>query len=256
MAKNAATSDPTAGDDLSVRVLDRGNTLPGRVPGDSDCWNHIGVAGDRSCPELETFIHCRNCPVFSAAARTFFDRPAPEGYLADWSRWLAVSTGEALGAGNGSDGDKIQLHGAAISVLIFRLGAEWLAFRTQAVAEVTTLRPVHRVPHRSNQIFTGLVNLQGQVQLCVSLHGLLGAAVASPSRLVVLNDRDRAETWAFGADEVLGVERVPQSQWREAPSTLSNPAVGFSQAVLLWNGRSIGLLDEQRVFTALRSLGA
>ena len=71
----------------------------------------------------------------------------------------------------------------------------------------------------------------------------------------MLHDHDRAETWAFGADQVLGVERVPQSQWR-IPSTLSNPAVGFSQAVLVWNGRSIGLLDEQRVFTALRSLGA
>jgi chemotaxis-related protein WspD len=140
--------------------------------------------------------------------------------------------------------------------LIFRLGEEWLAFRSQSVAEVTTLRPVHRVPHRSNQVFTGLVNLQGQVQLCVSLHGLLGVTASSPSRLVVLHDRDRAETWAFGADLVLGVERVPQSQWREPPSTLSNPAVGFSQAVLSWNGRTVGLLDEQRVFTALRSLGS
>jgi chemotaxis-related protein WspD len=256
MAKSAATPDDNAGNDLPIRALDRGERPPGRVPGVSDCWNHIGVTGDRSCPELETFIHCRNCPVFSAAARTFFDRPAPEGYLADWSRWLAVPTDEAQRDGNGSDGHKNELRGVAISVLIFRLGAEWLAFRTQAVAEVTTLRPVHRVPHRSNEIFTGLVNLQGQVQLCVSLHGLLGTETASPSQLVVLHDRDRAETWAFGADEVLGVERVPQSRWRELPSTLSNPAVGFSQAVLSWNGRSIGLLDEQRIFAALRSLGA
>ena len=64
-------------------------------------------------------------------------------------------------------------------VLIFRLGVEWLAFRTQTIAEVTNPRPVHRVPHRSNEIFVGLVNLQGQVQLCVSLHGLLG--VPAPS---------------------------------------------------------------------------
>ena len=71
----------------------------------------------------------------------------------------------------------------------------------------------------------------------------------------MLHDRDRAETWAFEADEVLGVQRVPRSQLRGVPSTLVNPAVGFSQAVLSWNGRSIGLLDEQRVFTALRSLG-
>ena len=115
---------------------------------------------------------------------------------------------------------------------------------------------MHRIPHRSNSVLAGIVNLQGQVQLCVSLHGLLGvtAAPASSSRLVVLRDADRAETWAFAADEVVGVRRVPRSQWRSVPSTLINPAVGFSQAVLSWNGRSIGLLDEQRVFTALRSL--
>jgi chemotaxis-related protein WspD len=70
----------------------------------------------------------------------------------------------------------------------------------------------------------------------------------------VLQDRDRAETWAFPADEVVGVRRVPRSQWRSVPSVLINPAVGFSQAVLSWNGRSIGLLDEQRVLAALRSL--
>jgi chemotaxis-related protein WspD len=222
-----------------------------------DCWHRIGVAGDRSCPELKTFIHCRNCPVFAAAARTFFDRPAPEGYLVEWTQWLARSDGlDPRGEAKGDEDSHALAHRDGASVLIFRLGGEWLAFLTRAVAEVTTPRPVHRVPHRSNRVFSGLVNLQGQAQLCVSLHGLLGVdAPASSPRLVVLRDQDRAETWAFGADEVLGVQRVPRSQWRSVPSTLINPAVGFSQAVLSWNGRSIGLLDEQRVFTALRSLG-
>jgi chemotaxis-related protein WspD len=225
------------------------------VPGEGDCWNHIGVSGDRSCPELNTFIHCRNCPVFATAARTFFDRRAPEGYLADWSRWLADPSGGACGDETEIEDDHALLHGEAVSVLIFRLGEEWLAFRIQAIAEVTLPRPVHRVPHRSNSVLTGLVNLQGQVQLCISLHGLLGVtAPAKSSRLIVLRDPDRTETWAFAADEVLGVNRVSRSQWRSVPSTLINPAVGFSQAVLSWNGRSVGLLDEQRVFTALRSL--
>jgi chemotaxis-related protein WspD len=209
---------------------------------------------------LNTFIHCRNCPVFAEAARTFFDRPAPEGYLAEWSRWLADSDGlGARGETRGEDEDDeggIHARRAGDSVLIFRLGGEWLAFRTRAVAEVTTPRPVHRVPHRSNRVFTGLVNLQGQTQLCVSLYGLLGVdPPGAPPRLVVLCDRDRAETWVFGADEVLGIQQVPRSHWRGVPSTLINPAVGFSQAILSWNGRSIGLLDEQRVFAALRSLG-
>src|SRR4029077_20883676 len=130
MTTNLTTSGPLAEGGLT-----------GRVPGEGDCWNHIGVSGDRTCPELNTFIHCRNCPVFAAAARTFFDRPAPEGYLADWARWLAASEGrEARGAGNDQDQDSIVSNGDGISVLIFRLGEEWLAFRTDTVAQVTTPR--------------------------------------------------------------------------------------------------------------------
>ena len=91
--------------------------------------------------------------------------------------------------------------GDSVSVLIFRLGEEWLAFRTQTVAEVTLPRPVHRIPHRSNSILVGIVNLQGQVQLCVSLHSLLSVPTAStPSWLVVLRDTDQAENWVFAAD--------------------------------------------------------
>src|SRR3954471_24347257 len=65
--------------------------LPGRTPGVGDCWNQIGTSGDGSCPELRTHVHCRNCPVFAAAARAFFDRPAPGGYLGEWPRSLAKS---------------------------------------------------------------------------------------------------------------------------------------------------------------------
>src|SRR5262245_17096595 len=136
-----------------------------------DCWNRIGIAGDRSCPELQTHIHCRNCPVFASAARDFFGRSAPTGYLTEWTQWLAGSTDLACGE---ADHDVIQGDRDLISVLIFRLGKEWLAFRTQAVAEVTAPRPVHRIPHRSSSILIGLVNLRGQLQLQVSLHGLLG----------------------------------------------------------------------------------
>ena len=32
-----------------------------------DCWNRIGVSGDRSCPELQAHLHCRNCSVSSSA---------------------------------------------------------------------------------------------------------------------------------------------------------------------------------------------
>jgi chemotaxis-related protein WspD len=232
------------------------DAIVGCKPGDDNCWSQIGVSGDRTCPELNSYIHCRNCPVFATAARTFFDRPAPEGYLAGWSRWLDGSIGQTASE-EAVVQTKIdwQAQEESLSVLIFRLGSEWLAFRTQTIAEVTTTRPIHKVPRRTNEVFLGLVSLQGQVQLCVSLHGLLGVATPSaPARLVVLRDRIRAENWAFGTDEVSGVQHIPRSRSRNVPATVTNSAIGFSQAVLSWNEHSIGLLDEERVFSALRSL--
>jgi chemotaxis-related protein WspD len=243
---------------FSAGDLDPDNARLRHSPGQGDCWNHIGVSGDRSCPELAPLVHCRNCPVFAAAARTFFDRPPPQGYLAEWSAWLADSHAGAAGQPDKPDAGRetTESQGDQLSVLVFRLGAEYLAIGTHALAEVTTIRPVHSVPHRSNQILAGLVNLRGQVELCVSLHGLLGALASEGlARLVVLYDRDRRESWAFPVDDAFGVERISRSQSHAVPSTLANPAVGFSQAILSWNGRTVALLDEQRVFAALRRFG-
>ena len=117
-------------------------------PGVGDCWNRIGVNGDGSCPELATHVHCRNCPVFARAARGFFERRAPEGYLQEWAELLA----RPAEAGPGD----------STSLLVFRLGREWLAMALSVVAEVTSPRPVHRVPHRTNRVFSGLVGLPGR----------------------------------------------------------------------------------------------
>ncbi len=212
-----------------------------------DCWNRIGVNGDRSCAELEEHVHCRNCPVFARAARGFFDRRAPEGYLAEWAEWL----GRPAEAASGEDS----------ALLVFRLGVEWLAMALSAVSEVTTLRPVHRVPHRTNRVFSGLVSLRGQLQLCVSLHGLLDVDPPDPAaeppaspRLVVI--RKDAETWAFPAEEVVGVQRVARDRLQKVPSTLSHPTGSFSRAVFdRGEGRSVNVLDEPRVFASLRRMG-
>ncbi len=212
-----------------------------------DCWNRIGVGGDRTCPALEEHVHCRNCPVFAEAARGFFNRRAPEGYLAEWAELL----GRPAEKGSADDS----------ALLVFRLGGEWLALALSVVAEVTALRPVHRVPHRSNRVFAGLVSLRGQLQLCVSLHGLLGVTPTDPAvdpssnpRLVVI--RKDSETWAFPAEEVSGVHRVARDRLQKVPSTLANPLGSFGRAIFARDdGRSVDVLDEPRVFESLRNMG-
>ena len=214
--------------------------------GRDDCWNKIGVSGDQSCPELDKYVHCRNCPVFGSAARSFFHRPAPVEYLREWATLLAqpADVGSVDQAG----------------MLTFRLGIEWLAIDILAAVEVTSIRPVHRVPHRTNAIFAGLINLRGQLHPCVSLHGLLGVDPIDPTtnppiapRLVLI--RKDGETWAFAADEVAGVQQIVRSDFQNVPSTLSNPAGSYSRAVFGWGHRSVNVLDEPRLFLALRRMG-
>jgi len=216
-----------------------------------ECWRRIGVSGDRSCPELEAFIHCRNCPVLAAAARTFFDRGAPAGYLDDWRAIL-----EEPAAAPATD---------TTSVLVFRIGGEWLALPTAVLVEVTPLRTLHRLPHRSGGVLAGIVNIRGQLQLCASLHELIGIAGGPPAggatpldhatgRLLVV-ERPAAETadrWVFGVDEVAGVHRVTKGMLRAVPSTVGHAGGRLSSALFAWQDRTVALLDEARVFDGLR----
>jgi chemotaxis-related protein WspD len=211
------------------------------LPVIDDCWNRIGVAGDRSCPELPAHIHCRNCPVFSNAARNLFDRPAPEGYLQEWTAALS-STIQTV-------------EDDFTSLFMFRLGDECLGLRTALLVEVTPRRPIHRVPHRSNAVFQGLVNIRGQLQLCLSLHGLLGLPETAGGGAFLTVVEDAGERWAFPADEVMGVHRIPRSALRKVPGTLANPLTSFTQAVFTWEERHVGFLEEQRLLSAFRSLG-
>ena len=212
-----------------------------------NCWRHIGVSGDRSCPELATFIHCRNCPVLTSAARRFFDRPAPAGYLDSWREIL--------------EQPEVARDADARSVLVFRLGDEWLALPTAVLAEVTSPRQLHRVPHRSGAELAGIVNIRGQLQVCIHLEGLLGlpaAAVGIPvatstARLIVVErvgDRG-AERWVFRVDEVAGVHRVPGQSLRDVPATVSGAGTRATTALFSWHDRTVGLLDVSRLLDGL-----
>ncbi|MGE3821878.1 MAG: chemotaxis protein CheW [Isosphaeraceae bacterium] len=216
-----------------------------------DCWSVIGVRGDRSCPELVQHVHCRNCPVHTQAARAFFDRRAPDGYLAEWTRSLAAPV--------------VPHEDVHQSLLLARLADEWIGLRTRVVVEVTRTRPVHRIPHRSNETLVGLVNLRGQLQILVALDRLLevsrdregdSSRVEEDPRARLVVIRRENETWAFTAREVAGVHRFPRVALNPVPSTLANPLNSFSHAVIAWNERSVGFLDDQRLFQALRGLSS
>ncbi len=55
-----------------------------------------------------------------------------------------------------------------------------------------------------------------------------------------------------GVDEVAGVHRVGKADLRPVPSTVSQAAARCSSALFEWQERTVALLDEVRLFEALR----
>ncbi|MGF6769630.1 chemotaxis-related protein WspD [Paraburkholderia sp. GAS199] len=216
-----------------------------------DCWNRIGVRGDSSCERLEEYVRCLNCPVFETAAARLLERPIP---LVDLARHEAGATTHA----------QHQPRGATQSFLVFRIGDEWLALPTAIFKRIVQTRPVHTLPHRQHRAVLGVVNVQGELLVCLSLAHLLGFEPDTASRddrarhdmprLLVVS---RAEEHAvFPVDQVDGVHRLAVDTFCPPPATLSHAAAAHTRAVAPWRGMSVGLLDADALFDTLnRSLG-
>lgn len=196
-------------------------SAPDELLSDRSCRHLIGVWGDRSCGELVQYIHCRNCPVYAQAGRRLLDREASPAYLDGWEARLA-SVGAAVGT-------------AQRSVLVFRVGGEWLALPSRLLREIIEPVLAHQVPHRNDRRFGGLINVRGELIPSVDLGPLLnlGTEFMSNSRAwprVLIVDRGGA-VWAFPVDEVDGVHRIDSSELRTPPVTVGVGSPSFTASV-------------------------
>jgi len=207
----------------------------------SDCWNGIGVRGDSSCPDLKQYIHCRNCPVYSAAAVDLLDIDLPADYLTHWTHQAANQDGLA----------KFGTH----SVLVFRIGVEWLALPIAVLKEIVSLRTIHSIPHRRDGVLLGLANIRGELLICFSLGEVLGLGSpadlgrekhrVSERLLVIQRDGDRA---VCPVDEVFGISRFHPRDLMPVPATIAKAAASYTRSVLPWQEKSVGVLDDELLF--------
>jgi len=211
------------------------------------CWKRIGIWGDRSCPELAAHLHCRNCGVFCSAAAALLDREPPEGYRAEWTARIAQPRHQNLAG--------------TLSIVIFRVGSEWLALPSGVFLEVADLRPIRSLPHRrKDDAVRGLVNIRGELLLCVSPAGLLGLSDSwampdakklrkiHPRLLVLSHKGDRV---VFPVDEVHVGRRYHPDELKPAPSTVGLAAAAYTLGLISWEGVHVGVLDSDLLFYTL-----
>nr|WP_220805444.1 chemotaxis protein CheW [Achromobacter sp. UMC46] len=206
-----------------------------------DCWNRIGIRGDKSCGQLPGHVHCRNCPVYAAAAKRILDRLPPQMDVQDHEPERVESA-------------------RLSSLLVFRLGREWLGLPTRSLDEVAGTRPVLTLPHRRDPAVLGVTNVRGTLTVCVSLASLLSLETGvadtrerTAARMLIFGGAGRAVV--LPVDEVEGIHAVDLEALEPLPATVEGASLKYSRGLARCGGRSVGVLDENLLMQALeRSL--
>ncbi len=215
---------------------------PSQIP--DRCWSHIGVWGDGSCEELKARVHCQNCEIFQTAGRQLLDREIDDDYK---DRWTEVI------------GKKKETRDWSLSLTLFRISGEWFALPTRVLQEIAEPQQIRKVPHRREGELLGLVNIRGELILCISMASLLGlddettAEAVSPvvwPRLIVVGRT--TERWTFPVDEIWGMWWIDPRVLEVVPITVAQDSQSFTRGVFSWRSRKIGLLDEELLFRSIR----
>jgi len=214
-----------------------------------NCWSTIGVWGNEKekCPRLDDVLHCRNCDVYSSAGRSLLMRPIPEDYQEYWTSLLAK--------------EKTNQSHDSLSIVVFRLGDEWLGLPTKMIKEISEMRPVHGIPNSKSAVVKGLVNVRGELKLWVSMGGLLSVDKGCQDSLVasrksflerlVIFVKD-GEQFVFPVSEIIGTHRIWKENIREVPATAANSIYSHLAGLFELEGRHVGLLDDDLLFNSLQ----
>ncbi len=205
-----------------------------------DCWNRIGVRGNKSCAELARHAHCRNCPTYSATAASLLDRDLRGRTDDDWKRDFAAAA-------------PVEQRRTRSAMLV-RVGSEWFALPMLALDQVIEWRAIHSLPHRRNAALLGLVNVRGQLLICVSLARLLGvtedaAAETSGQRMVVM--RGAGGRVVLPVDEVQHNCRFHESELLATPATTRRALASFTVGLIKADKGLAVLLDGDRLADAV-----
>lgn len=204
-----------------------------------ECRDVVGVWGDRSCAELQLYFHCHNCPVYAATGRDLLSREPPAGYLADLAAERTFD----------SSVDTTEQH----SMITFRLGGEWFALPTQLIVEIGNPSAAHKVPHRKNPAFFGLVNVRGNVIPLINLRQLIRASedVAEGGRRRIIVEQD-GQPWAFDVDDIEGIRRVADSELFKPPVSVEIASPAFIVTMYRAECGDVGVLDTMLVARAVQ----
>lgn len=141
------------------------------------------------------------------------------------------------------------------TVIVFRLGKEWLALATDVFCEVTERHIIRRIPHRTKDILKGLVNLDGQLSLCIDLAKFLEVELlpiqTMPDKQKFVAIGQNQQKWVFPVDDILGLFPCNTETLETVPVNIEKSTSNYLKGICLFEGKRVSVLDESLLFYGL-----
>lgn len=209
------------------------------------CWESIGVFGAGVCELLDDYHHCKNCPIYAISGRNLFERDISPDLISEWTSIISLP----------KESESVN----KTSLVIFRIADEWLGLNTNVFQEAVVSRYIHFVPSRTNEYFHGIINVNGELLMCISIAKLLNLpniqreSIKDNDKLFknVLIIFDNNIRYAFPADEFLGVASVSNEDMTNPPLTVTKADNTITSAIILHKSKSVSIIDEQKLFSLI-----
>ncbi|NOY66756.1 MAG: hypothetical protein GXP13_05025 [Gammaproteobacteria bacterium] len=212
----------------------------------NDCWNKIGVwrSDKNECPKLKDVIHCRNCDIYIESGLSFLNRDLPEDYCSNNTEIYKQEADEDTGE--------------ALSVIIFRSQQNWFALKTSLFIEINNDKIIHSIPHNKNTFITGLVNIRGELELCISLDALISNSStqtdeSTNKKKLIIIKLDSGK-YALKLDEILGVYRINNNHIQDAASIITGDSNHLVASSFDHKDKHVGLIDHELLNIKLGTL--
>lgn len=160
---------------------------------------------------------------------------------------------EILERRRNADQGIVEAEAPTTKLVIFAVGDALFAFSGANVTEILPLTTIYFVPGCPPSL-EGVINVRGDITSVVRLGDVLGVEhAATGRRTAILLGRGSAMCSGLRVDEVLDVLDVLEEIIQTPPSTLPESVRPWTTGVFEYQGRSVLLLDLERLFQDYRA---
>lgn len=123
------------------------------------------------------------------------------------------------------------------SFILFQLGQDTFALPTHSIHQIVSPRAIHKIPKAKSPLVCGVINYQGSLVCCLSLHHLFLVQKRQSGPLIALKEAN--DIWLFPTDLILGIYPCSAIAYQEQE---------VLKGVLSFEGGNAKLIDEKRLF--------